>query len=111
LASIFEKNPDVIYITSIYLKSSSFEYLIISITFCMIGYYNGYGKSTFNMLQSLLTAFLVRIPLSYLFSVMEGSTMFHIGLAVPISATISLIACSVYLIFMRRKIKSLTELL
>lgn len=107
LASLFENNPDVIYATSIYLKGSSIEYLIISITFCMIGYYNGYGKSTFNMLQSLLTAFLLRIPLSYIFSIMEGTTMFHIGLAVPISAFASLIACTIYLFFVKPKKKQL----
>ena len=103
LARIFVDSPEVIYTTGIYLKATSFEYLLTSISFCMVGYLNGNRCSTFNMILNLSVAFFIRIPLSYIFRIIEGSSMFTIGLAVPISAFISLIFLSIYLVYILRK--------
>ncbi len=103
LTMIFQrKDLAVIKATEIYLNASSYEYLIIGITFCLIGYMNGCGKTTFNMVQGLLVAFLVRIPLSLWFATMDNA-MFMIGLSVPISAIVSLIACGTYMLILFKK--------
>lgn len=103
LASIFEKNPVVISSTQEYLRGLSGEYVIIPFVFCLLGYFNGLGKTTFVLLEGLISSFLVRIPLSYIFSHMEGATLFDIGLAVPLSALASLLLCVGYFIYVRRK--------
>ena len=103
LAQAFEKNPEVIAATADYLHGSSFEYLLISISFCMLGYFNGRGKTGFSMMQGLLTAFLVRIPLSYFLSRLPQTGMFQISLAVPASALVSVLMCMVYFWWIRRK--------
>ena len=72
----------------------------------MLGYFNGLGKTDFVMVQGIFTAFAVRIPLSYLLSRGASPDLFKIGLAVPASAAVSLIMCTVYLIYLSKKEKS-----
>lgn len=96
LTGIFESDPHVIAATNFYLKSSSFEYLFISVTYCLEGYFNGLGKTVFVMVQGIASAFLVRIPLSYYFSQCPNGTMYQIGTAVSASAGVSLLLCAVY---------------
>ncbi len=96
LASIFEKDPAVIAATGEYLRGTSFEYILISISFCMLGYFNGRGHTLFVMAQGLGTAFLVRIPLSYVFANQDNPQLFNIGLAVSISSAVCLGVCLAY---------------
>lgn len=105
-ARIFTADEAVIALTAQYFKSCSFEYLIIAISFCMLGYFNGLKKTVFVMIQGLFTAFAVRIPLSYLFSSLPDTNMTLIGIAVPVSATVSLLMCIVYFIVTQKKIKT-----
>ena len=106
LASIFEDDPAVIDAAATYFRGSSFEYLITPITFCLLGYFNGSEKTTFVMLQGLAAAFLVRVPLSYLFSRLPGAGMFTIALAVPIAALATLVACLIYDCHLRRSLRT-----
>lgn len=56
------------------------------------------------MLQGLLTAFGVRIPLSYLFRSLPSTNMLMIGIAVPVSAVVSLLLCIIYFFIVRKKL-------
>ena len=56
LASFFGKDPDVIAATAEYLHGSAWEYLMIPLTFCFLGYFNGREHTAFVMLQGLLSA-------------------------------------------------------
>lgn len=103
LASIFDSDPEVIEATALYLKGSSFEYLLTPLLFCFLGYLNGREHTVFVMAQGLLTAFLVRVPLSYFLSRLPGTGMFIISLAVPISGVVALLICTVYFIILTRK--------
>ena len=71
----------------------------------MLGFFNGLGKTAFVMLQGLLSAFAVRIPLSYLFRYLPDTDMLMIGIAVPVSAAVSLILCIVYYFIVNRKMR------
>lgn len=106
LTSIFTSDKEVIVETAKYLKSSSFEYLLISFSMCLLGYFNGIGKTTFVMIQGLLTSFFIRIPVSYILINLENTNLFIIGFAVTISASVSLILCLTYFIILRRKSKN-----
>lgn len=106
LASVFEKNPEVIAAAARYQRGCAAEHLFISLFFCMLGYFNGLGKTDFVMVQGIFTAFAVRIPLSYLLSRGASPDLFKIGLAVPASAAVSLIMCTVYLFYLVKKEKS-----
>ncbi len=105
LARIFTSDEAVIASTALYFKSCSFEYMIIAVSFCMLGFFNGLGKTAFVMLQGLLSAFAVRIPLSYLFRYLPDTDMLMIGIAVPVSAAASLILCIIYYFIVNKKMR------
>ncbi len=109
LATIFEKNPEVIMSAARYQRGCAAEHLFISIYFCLIGYFNGLNKTTFVMIEGIVTSFAVRIPLSYILSRGENPDLFNIGLAVPITAIVTLIMCVGYYFYInkaKRKFRS-----
>ena len=106
LASLFSSDAAVIEAAAQYLRGSSGENLINALTFCMLGYFNGREHTAFVMAQGLCTAFLVRIPLSYLFSLLPGAGMLTISLAILATALVSLALCVGYLAVLHRRDKA-----
>lgn len=101
LASLFSRDPEVITAAAQYLRGTSPEYLMVPITFCFLGYFNGREHTAFVMAQGLLASFLIRIPFSYFLSRLPGTGMFLISLAVPFSALANLVLCVIYFIWLR----------
>ena len=97
---MFTNEPDAIAASLSYLKSYSPDCILVAIMFCLAGYLNGREETTFVMFQSILGSFLIRIPFSYLFSTFENTSLFLIGLAIPISTLIQIL---VTLVYMRRR--------
>lgn len=106
LGSLFDNDPAVIEATAAYMHGSSFEYLMIPLTFCFLGYFNGREHTTFVMVQGLASAFLVRIPVSYFLSRLPDTGMFLISLAVPISGLVNILLCTAWFLLLRRKDKA-----
>lgn len=96
LAGIFSKETPVILAAADYLKAYAFDCILVCVLFCMMGFYNGCGKTIFVMIQGLVAAFCVRIPFSYFMSKIEGATMFQIGLAAPLATILSILICLIY---------------
>ncbi len=103
LAALFSGEADVIAATADYLRGSSFEYLLIPVTLCLLGYFNGRERTAFTMAQGLLASFLVRIPLSYALSRAPGASMWLISLAVPASALANVAMCAGYCAWLWRR--------
>lgn len=103
MSAIFSNDPAVIAAAAQYLKAYAIDTLLVSVMFCMTGYFNGCGKTTFTMVQSVLGAFCVRIPFSFFMSRMVPVNLFHIGLATPASSLVQTIMCVVYYYWMNRK--------
>ncbi|RVU54304.1 MATE family efflux transporter [Anaerosphaera multitolerans] len=97
LAGIMTKDPEVIEMSADYLRSYVFDVLMVSFVFSMNGFFNSFGKSWFSLIHSLLTTFAVRIPLAYFISTIDGSTLFELGWASPLSTFVSLILCLIFL--------------
>ncbi|MEJ5966643.1 MATE family efflux transporter [Flavonifractor porci] len=93
LASIFSNEPLVIANSHSYLKAYAIDCLLTAVLFCFVGYFNGCGKTAFVMIQGIVGAFCVRIPVVFLVSHLESATLFHIGLGTPISSTVQIILC------------------
>ena len=74
-----------------------------AIFFCYTGFYNGIGKTRFVMIQGILGAFCVRVPVSYIMSIQPETSLFHIGLATPMSSALQLILCVGFMLFLRKK--------
>ena len=68
----------------------------------MIGFLNGCGKTTIVMIQGIVGAFLVRIPVAYVMSKIEPVSLFRVGLAIPSSTIVQIIICGVYLFFLSK---------
>lgn len=96
LTRIFTNNQDVIDNGALYLKTYSIDCLLTSFLFCINGYLNGYEKTVFTMVHSLVATFIGRIPLTLLFSKIPNVTLFHMGIAAPLSTMISLVMIFIY---------------
>jgi putative MATE family efflux protein len=108
LAKIFAgTNQEVIWNAAEFLKAYAIDTFLTSIMFCMCGYFNGYGKTKFVMLQGIIGAFCVRIPVSYFMSLERPVSVFHIAMATPSSSVVQIILCLLYYkIFQRWLAKS-----
>ena len=105
LAAVFSNNQQVILAAHSYLKAYAIDTLFVSFLFCFIGYFNGFGKTSFVMLQGIIGAFGVRIPVSYIMSRTANPSLFRIGLATPCSTFVQIILCSVVFLLLERKHK------
>jgi putative MATE family efflux protein len=105
LASIFSNDPQVILGAADYLKAYAIDCLLVSFLFCMTGYFNGCGKTSFVMLQGIIGAFLVRIPVSMLTVRLPEVSLFKIGLATPSATVVQIILCGIYYLILSRKMK------
>lgn len=112
LAGIFAKDTQVILAAADYLRAYAIDCLLTSFLFCFIGYFNGCSRTTFVMLQGIIGAFGVRLPVSWFMSRQAESSLFHIGLATPASSLVQIILCGGYfLILMRRQKNAQSPLL
>ena len=57
------------------------------------------------MIQGVVGAFLVRIPVSYIMSKQEPVSLFHIGLATPCSTVIQIAMCFFCLLILKRRLR------
>ena len=62
MAGIFARDPQVVAAAADYLKAYAIDCILTSFLFCFVGYFNGCGKTFFVMVQGIVGAFCVRIP-------------------------------------------------
>jgi len=103
LAGLFAKDPAVILAAAEYLKAYAVDCLLTSFLFCFMGYFNGCSCTTFVMLQGIIGAFGVRLPVSWLMSRQVPVSLFRIGLATPASTTVQILLCGVYFLVLLRR--------
>ncbi len=109
LAGIFTNEADVIAQAFLYLKTYAMDTFITAFLFWFIGYYNGCGNTLFVMIQGIVGAFCVRVPVVILMSSLENATLFHIGLATPISSIVQVTLCIAFMLFTNHKDNKNTE--
>ncbi|WP_432364253.1 MATE family efflux transporter [Blautia luti] len=103
LAGIFSSDAMVIEAAADYLKAYAIDCLFTAIFFCYIGFYNGIGMTKFVMIQGIIGAFCVRVPVSWFMSRRAGATLFDIGLATPFSSILQLVLCLGCMLYLRKK--------
>jgi len=96
LSIVFTKDAAVVSASAQYLRGFSFDCLLVCLLFCFTGYFNGCGRTMFVMLQGLVGALMVRMPVAYLMSLRAEPTLFSIGLATPLASFASIILCILY---------------
>lgn len=91
----------------LYARSFSFDYILVPIVFCTNGFFIGSGHTLFSMANNIASTFVLRVPVSYFFSLKAGATLFHIGLAAPMASLLSAAAAIIFLASGRwKKIKN-----
>ena len=103
LTAFFTKDPAVVAMAAEYMRGYSIDCILVSFVFCFNSYFSGQGNSIFPMIHSMITTFLFRIPLSYLFSRIDPSSLFIMGFAPPLSTVVSLLICIWYLRYSQRR--------
>lgn len=106
LAQIFTGEQTVVQKGFEYLRGFSFETVATAVLFSMLGYFNGYGKTTFVMLQGILQTFLVRLPFAYFMSIQSEASLTKIGFAAPLSTMFGILLSVCYFVYCARKIKN-----
>lgn len=96
LAWLFASDGAVVAAAADYLRAYAIDCLLTSFLFCFMGYFNGCGKTLFVMLQGIVGAFCVRIPVAYTVSRIAGVSLFRIGLATPASTVVQILLCMGY---------------
>lgn len=104
LAGIFSNKPDTVADAWDYLKAYAIDCLLTCFLFCFIGFYNGLGKTRFVMIQGMIGAFLVRIPVAFLMQHIGHGSLFLIGLATPCSTVLQITMCfAAFLVFVKKE--------
>ena len=103
LVGLFVDDAAVIAAAWEYLKAYAIDCMLTPFLFCFMGYYNGCEKTLFVMIQGIIGAFGVRIPIAYLVSRIPGATLFQIGLGTPASSTVQIVLCLAMFLYLERR--------
>lgn len=105
LAALFDRDPVVIAAAHNYLMAYGIDCVMTPFLFCFIGYFNGYEKTLFVMIQGLIGAFGIRVPVVFLMSRLPETSLFRIGLATPISTAVQITLCMIVYVRLSRREK------
>ncbi len=97
IAGILNKDPLVLEQSVKYLYPTAIDCLLVCFVFCFNGFFNGCGKTLFAMLQEIMSAFLVRIPVTWvIIELLKSTNVFYVGSVAPLATFVSMIACLIY---------------
>lgn len=109
LSSFFTADTLVMENAAMFLKGTSIECFVFSISACFIGYFNGLGKTMFVMLEGLISTFLIRIPYAIYATKKPDPRLFDIALSAVYAAVFILIASLIYFVITYKKRKHLIK--
>jgi len=107
LSAIFAEDPAVVAAAAEYLKAYAIDCLLTSFLFCFLGYFNGCGQSFFVMVQGMIGAFGVRLPVAILMSKVAAGSLFWLGMATPASSMVQIVLCVAALQYRKQKVSKL----
>lgn len=99
--AIFSTAPDVLEAGSLYLKSFSYDYLLVPFVFCCNGFFFGCGKTAFAAANSIISSFLIRVPVAFVLCLLiPGATLFELGIAAPCASILAITVSLSYLYYL-----------
>ena len=81
-----------------YLRSFSFDFLLIPFIFCINGFLMGGGHTMFTLISGILSAVLLRVPVCYIFGVVLDWKLLGVGMGAPVASAGVLLVTIVYLL-------------
>lgn len=100
---VFTNNPHVIAAGIPFFKSCSYDYIMVTVVFCLNGYLNGKEKTIYTMISCSVGALLLRIPMVYLFARHFSNDLGMLGKIAPVVSGIMACYTILYLAYERRK--------
>lgn len=94
--SLFTPDTAVIEQGVIYLKSFSYDYLLVPLMSGLNGLFIGAGHTTFSLFNGMISSILVRIPTCYLFGIALDMGLSGVGLGAPCATCAAFIIGIIY---------------
>jgi putative MATE family efflux protein len=98
ILSLFGNDPKMIQDGVTYLRSFSFDFLIIPFIFCINGFLIGGGHTLFTLIASIFSSVLLRVPVCYIFGVTAGWGLLGVGMGAPVASAGVLLVVIGYMI-------------
>ena len=81
---------------AVYLRVTSFDYLLVALIFPLNGLCNGSGHTLFTMIPSIFSSVIARVPVALLCAVTLNMGLTGIGISTPTGTISAIIICTVY---------------
>lgn len=94
---IFTDSPQVIEQGIAYIRFFSIDYLVVPFGFCVNGLLTGAGRTTFTMINAMMSSILLRVPIALFFGLTLGFGLAGIGLAAPVASIGALVVSLLYM--------------
>jgi putative MATE family efflux protein len=98
ILAIFSRDEEMIRNGVTYLRSFSFDFLIIPFVFCISGFLIGGGHTLFTLVTSMLSAVILRVPVCWIFGIVLDKGLFGVGLGAPIASAGTLVLVIGYML-------------
>jgi putative MATE family efflux protein len=95
---LFGDDPQMIQDGITYLRSFSFDFLLIPFIFCINGFLIGGGHTLFTLITSMLSSVLLRVPVCYFFGVTLKWNLLGVGMGAPAASAGVMLLIIIYLI-------------
>lgn len=105
LTSVFTTDTAVIQKGTEYLRGFAPETIVTAVLFSMVGFFNGYEKTVWVMIQGLVQTLLVRLPLAYVMSIQPHASLTKIGLAAPVATCFGIVLNVIFFLIFTRKME------
>lgn len=105
---LFSDDAEVIALGGDYLMSYAWDCLLAGIHFCFSGYFTACGYSMLSFVHNFISAFLVRVPLSYVLSEAYPLSLYPMGIAPPAGSLVSVIICLAFYQWLKRRVGETT---
>jgi putative MATE family efflux protein len=106
----FGDDPRMIQDGVTYLRSFSYDFLLIPFIFCINGFLIGGGHTLFTLINSLLSSVLLRVPVCYILGISLDWGLKGVGLGAPAASAGVLLVIIVYLCTGKWKKNAVTQL-
>lgn len=95
---IFNDDPEFIVLGVEYIKTFSFDYIIVPLQFCFSGLFIGSGHTSFALLSGMCSSVLFRIPCCYIFGIALSWGMKGVGLGAPVASVAATAISAIFFI-------------
>lgn len=100
---VFAENDNIITVGVPFFKSCSYDYIMVTIVFCLNGYLNGRQKTLWTMISCSVGALFLRIPMVYFFGKYFANDLGMLGKIAPIVSGIMACYTLVYVLYEGKK--------